>query len=67
MERRYNMDVNAITAVSSPLSQSSLSLKVGVAVTKLAMDSATESSQALVSMMERSVNPGIGGNIDVRV
>jgi len=61
------MDVNAITAVSTPLSQSSLGLKVGVAVTKLAMDSVEQSSQSLVNMMERSVNPNVGGNIDVRV
>lgn len=61
------MDVNAITAVSTPLSQQTLGIKVGVAVTKLAMDSATTASQSLVSMMERSVSPNLGGNIDVKV
>lgn len=61
------MDVNAITAVSTPLSQETLGVKVGTAVTKLAMDSASQSSQAMINMMERSVNPNVGGNIDVRV
>lgn len=56
-----------ITALSTSLSQSDLALKVGVAVTKLAMDSSKGSSQQLVSKMERSVNPNLGGSIDIRV
>lgn len=54
-----------IDGISS--NQSLLAVKVGVAVTKLAMNTATQSSQSLVGMMERSVNPNVGGNIDIKV
>lgn len=56
-----------ISALSTSLNQSTLSLKVGVAVTKLAIDSAEIQSQDMVRMMEQSVNPNIGQNIDVKI
>jgi hypothetical protein len=56
-----------IGAVYSAMNQSDLYLKVGVAVTKLALDTAEQSSQDLSRVMEQSVNPNVGQNIDVKV
>jgi hypothetical protein len=56
-----------IDGISFATDNAALSLKVGVAVTKLSMDSTEQNSQDLVRMMEQSVNPNIGRSIDVRV
>ncbi len=55
------MDIAELSVLKS---QASVSEKVGLAVTKLAMNSALEDSEALTKMMELSVNPHLGGNFD---
>ncbi len=58
------MDIEALSMLKS---QAAVSEKVGIAVTKLAMNAAAGDSQALTKMMELSVNPGIGSNFDQSV
>lgn len=41
--------------------------KVGTAVLKKAMDTADGNSDAMVKMMEQSVTPYLGTNMDIRV
>lgn len=59
-----------IAALSMALSQQSVGLQVGVAVTKLAMDTGEQSGQLMADMlrgMELSVNPNVGSQIDIKL
>lgn len=61
-----------IAAMSMTLAQTQLGSKVGIAVLDKAMESNKSLADNLVQMidtaaMERSVNPAVGGNFDIRV
>lgn len=59
-----------IAALSIAMSQMNTGTQVGMAVTKLAMDTGEQNGQLMADMiksMEQSVNPHVGGNIDIRV
>ncbi|WP_201004249.1 YjfB family protein [Paenibacillus glycanilyticus] len=56
-----------IPAMSVALSQSKLMNDVGISVLKMAKDHSTEQSQQLIQMMAQSVQPDLGGNIDLKV
>lgn len=56
-----------IGALSTALSQSSLKQAVGISVLKMAKEQTATEGQALVKMMEQSVNPNLGGTIDIKV
>jgi len=55
-----------IAALSISLAQSNLSQAVGISVLKMATDQSTDQAQQLVKMMELSVQPNLGGNLDIR-
>ncbi|SDW85340.1 YjfB family protein [Paenibacillus sp. CF384] len=54
-----------IAALSTSLAQINVSQAVGISVLNLANDQAKSQSQQLVQMMERSVQPHLGGNLDI--
>jgi hypothetical protein len=59
-----------IAALSTSVAQSNIATQIGFAVFNLAKDSAEQNSAQLVQMMDtasmaRSVNPNVGGNIDI--
>jgi len=54
-----------IAALSISLAQSNLSQAVGISVLKMATDQSTDIAQQLVKMMELSVQPNLGGNLDI--
>ncbi|ONI45697.1 hypothetical protein AN642_01305 [Epulopiscium sp. SCG-B10WGA-EpuloA2] len=59
-----------IAQLSSSMSQFSIGTQVGIALTSMQMDMVKQNGAQLDSMlkqMELSVNPHIGGNIDVRI
>ncbi|MGO4542963.1 YjfB family protein [Paenibacillus sp. 2TAB19] len=56
-----------IAALSVSLTQSNLSQAVGISVLKMATEQSTEQVQQLVKMMELSVQPNLGGNLDISV
>lgn len=59
-----------IAALSIAMSQMNLGTQVGVAVTKLSMDTAEQSGQMMTNMlkgMELSVNPKVGSQIDIKL
>lgn len=58
------MDIAEFSMINS---QSSLMYNVSLAVTKMSMDTAETAGENLVKMMEQSVNPNLGSNIDVRL
>ena len=56
-----------IAALSMGLSQMRLANEVGASVLKMAMDSGEASMDGMVKIMEQSVNPHIGGSIDIKL
>lgn len=67
-------DTMDIAAMSTMISQSSIQQQASLSVLKLSMDSAKVQSANLAEMiqqstkaMEMSVNPHLGGNIDIKL
>ncbi len=56
-----------IESLSVNASQAFLKEQAGIAVAKMAMDSASQDAADLTKMMELSVNPSIGKNFDQSV
>lgn len=56
-----------IAALSISMKQSQLSQNVSLALIRKVMDTSTDNSQQLIKMMELSVNPNLGENIDLKV
>lgn len=56
-----------IAALSISMKQASLAQQVSIALTKKVMDTTEGNAQALTKLMEQSVNPNLGKNIDVSV
>lgn len=56
------MDVGAL---SMTMASMELQTQIGTAVMKLSMDSMEQISDGMKQMMEQSVTPYLGGNIDV--
>lgn len=59
-----------IAALSIMLSQSNVQQQAGISVMKRAMGAATEQADLFTEMvksMERSIQPYLGGNVDVQV
>ena len=56
-----------VSSVSNSTGQTQMPLQISLAVTKKAMDNVRQNGQALVNLMERSVNPNLGGKLDIKV
>lgn len=56
-----------IAALSTALSQAKVAGQASIAVTKLAMDSSQVSMENTLKTLEQSVNPHLGGNIDIKL
>jgi len=56
-----------IAALSMGLSQMKIAQVVSIGVVKIAMDTAEGQMTDLTRMMEQSVNPAVGSNIDLSV
>ncbi|MDD5936632.1 MAG: YjfB family protein [Clostridiales bacterium] len=56
-----------IAALSTTLSQSAIMNEVGTAVMAKVMETNNTESVAMIRMMEQSVTPNLGGNIDVSI
>lgn len=55
-----------IAALSMSLSNMKVAQEISTSVLKLAMDSSVEKIADLTKIMEQSVNPYIGANIDIK-
>ncbi|MBQ9767801.1 MAG: YjfB family protein [Lachnospiraceae bacterium] len=58
------MDIASLSMQASALQASDM---VSVAVFKKTMDTIEVSGESMIQMMEQSVNPNLGQNIDLRV
>ncbi|NOU63330.1 putative motility protein [Paenibacillus sp. LMG 31461] len=56
-----------IPAMSMSLAQNNLSQAVGISVLKMAKEQMAEQGQQVVQLIERSVQPNLGGNLDISV
>jgi len=56
-----------ISTLSTVMKQNSLSQAVGLRLLKMSNDQATQNGQNIVKMMEQSVQPNLGGNLDLKV
>ena len=61
------MDVMDIANLSMNMSQSNVIRDVNLALMGDTLDQAQENSMALTRMMEASVTPNLGQNIDIRL
>ncbi|MNE48455.1 hypothetical protein D3C76_27010 [compost metagenome] len=55
-----------IAALSTGIAQSNLKQAVNISVLKMSQDQSEVNAQALIKMMEQSVLPHLGGNIDIK-
>ncbi|MCH5272698.1 MAG: YjfB family protein [Lachnospiraceae bacterium] len=58
------MDVAALSMQASALKTSDM---LGIAVFKKTLETLEVSGESMIKMMEQSVNPHLGQNIDIRV
>ncbi len=56
-----------IAAMASAMKFSEFRQSVAVSVAKLVMDQGDTQTRDLVKMMETSVNPSLGSNIDIQI
>ncbi|MZQ83996.1 putative motility protein [Paenibacillus sp. 5J-6] len=55
-----------IPAISMSVAQSGLAQAVQLRVLSMAKDQSTQQGQQMVQMMQQSVQPNLGGNLDIR-
>lgn len=56
-----------IAGASMVMSQSKIMDQASIAVMKIAMNTGKENAQAMTDMLEKSVSPNLGQNLDIRV
>ena len=56
-----------VAALSMAMSQVNVAQQVSVSLTKDVMDNAEAQASQLLQMMEQSVNPNVGSNIDIKL
>ena len=61
------MDIAGISDLAMTVAHTSTLSDVGVALLSKTLDQAEVAGAEMIKMMERSVNPSVGGNFDVRV
>ena len=66
-EMEITMDIMDVAGLSTALSSTQLVNDAQVAVLKQSLDTLETNGDGLTKMMEASVNPGLGQNIDIRI
>lgn len=61
------MEIQGLGMSTTVLANADTRSAVGMAMLNKALDTDQESGEALTKMLERSVNPMIGQNIDIRL
>lgn len=62
------MDITtSIANASTPMASGALMDKVGIALMSKALDQSETAGTQMVQMLEQSVNPMVGQNIDIRL
>ncbi|MBW7476039.1 YjfB family protein [Paenibacillus oenotherae] len=61
------MDIQSISAAASGQAMAQLKQQAGIAVMAKSLDNMQLQGQLLIKMMEQSVQPHLGGNLDIRL
>lgn len=61
------MEIQGLELTASVLSNANLDSAVGMAMLDKALESDQDNGEALAKMLESSVNPLVGQNIDIRL
>lgn len=56
-----------IAALSMAQSQMNLSTQISTAVLTMSLDSIETAGESTIAMMEQSVTPGVGANVDIKL
>ncbi|NEW05353.1 putative motility protein [Paenibacillus sp. SYP-B3998] len=55
-----------IAALSISMNQTKLAQEVGIRVLQIAQNQSVQQTQEIVQMMQSSVQPNLGGNLDIK-
>lgn len=61
------MEIQGLGTATTVLANANLNSEVGMALLSKALDTDQANGQALTQMLEQSVNPMVGRNIDIRL
>lgn len=61
------MDVMDIAGMSVSMNRANIMQNVNLSVMRKSLDQMQQNGDALIKMMESSVNPNVGQNIDIRL
>lgn len=61
------MEIQGLGLSSTVISNGNMNSSIGIALLDKAMETDQVNGEVLTSMLERSVNPLVGQNIDVRI
>lgn len=61
------MNINALSSTNISLTDTGNMNQIDFAMLKKSLDNVENSGAALTKMMEQSVNPNLGANIDIRL
>ena len=61
------MDITSLSSTNISLSDTSSMNAIDISVLKKSLDSVETSGNMITQMMELSVNPTVGANVDVRI
>lgn len=61
------MDIQGLSLASITLSSANVNTDVGMALLSKSLEATDETGAAMIEMLEKSVNPMVGQNIDIRI
>ncbi len=61
------MNINALSSTNVSISDTKSMNMIDISLLKKSLDSVETSGDMITKMMEQSVNPNIGANVDVRI
>ena len=61
------MDIQGLSLASITLSSANVNSDIGMALLSKSLEATDETGAAMIEMLEKSVNPMVGQNIDIRI
>lgn len=61
------MDIQGLSLASITLSSANVNTDIGMALLSKSLGATDETGAAMIEMLEKSVNPMVGQNIDIRI
>ena len=61
------MDIQGLSLASITLSSANVNTDIGMALLSKSLEATDETGAAMIEMLEKSVDPIVGQNIDIRI